>query len=603
MNNMAAKVILFSYTNYPSLTSNLEKEGVKMGQNDLLRHGSFTFDLQGVSRAASHQIVRHRIASFSQQCYDSETEILTNEGWKGFGELSRSLTVATLNPNTFAIEYQTPSSLFIYPYRGPMNHFQSKQVDLCVTPNHKLFVKVYGRPRWELLEASTVSEIRHGHIEFKKNGFWSGGHNESHLTIPGALIVKQFASGESVYEREDISVAYHTFLEFLGYFISEGCVCESPRQGYTRHIIEIAQKAESSTAADIESCINKLPFHAYRSLDKFGCSRWRIEDKSLFEFLKPLGKAHQKFIPRWVLNQSPKNLRVLFKALVEGDGSVDKKSGWTRYYTSSKRLADNVQELAFKLGYSANISYAKPRPPRNPSGCYAVGIIQKRNTPLIRLNGSTSSRHEVVQYVGTTWCVDVPNHIVYVRRNGKAVWCGNSQRYVKITRSYGYLRPSGIPEDLKVPVEIHGQKLDLNFSDVMDLTRQAEEGLVAKGIKAEDSRYVRPNAATTNIVMSMSPRQLIHFFNLRCAPDAQWEIRDLAWSMYSTVSLVAPQVFGSLPAADESYFIKKRVEIVNELVQKQTAMFGRTAPGELFHLKLQPYLDLLHPVDSFVRKY
>ncbi len=64
---MAAKVILFSYTNYPSLISNLEKEGVKMGQNDLLRHGSFTFDLQGVSRATSHQIVRHRIASFSQQ--------------------------------------------------------------------------------------------------------------------------------------------------------------------------------------------------------------------------------------------------------------------------------------------------------------------------------------------------------------------------------------------------------------------------------------------------------------------------------------------------------------------------------------------------------
>jgi flavin-dependent thymidylate synthase len=188
-------------------------------------------------------------------------------------------------------------------------------------------------------------------------------------------------------------------------------------------------------------------------------------------------------------------------------------------------------------------------------------------------------------------------------RHRIASFSQQSQRYVKITRSYGYLRPSGIPEDLKVPVEIHGQKLDLNFSDVMDLTRQAEEGLVAKGIKAEDSRYLRPNAATTNIVMSMSPRQLIHFFNLRCAPDAQWEIRDLAWSMYSTVSLVAPQVFGSLPAADESDFIKKRVEIVNELVQKQNAMFEKTGPGELFHLELKPYLDLLHPVDSFVRKY
>jgi len=77
---MTSKVILFSYTNYPSLIANLEKEGVKMRRNDLLRHGSFTFDLQGVSRAASHQIVRHRIASFSQQCYDPETEILTVDG-------------------------------------------------------------------------------------------------------------------------------------------------------------------------------------------------------------------------------------------------------------------------------------------------------------------------------------------------------------------------------------------------------------------------------------------------------------------------------------------------------------------------------------------
>src|SRR3989454_6353774 len=102
-------------------------------------------------------------------------------------------------------------------------------------------------------------------------------------------------------------------------------------------------------------------------------------------------------------------------------------------------------------------------------------------------------------------------------RHRIASFSQQSQRYVKITRSYGYLKPSGIPEDLKVPVEIHGQKLDLNFSDVMDLTRQVEDGLVAKGIKAEDSRYLRPNAATTNIVMSMSPRQLIHFFNLRCA--------------------------------------------------------------------------------------
>src|SRR6266511_2712903 len=161
-------------------------------------------------------------------------------------------------------------------------------------------------------------------------------------------------------------------------------------------------------------------------------------------------------------------------------------------------------------------------------------------------------------------------------RHRIASFSTQSQRYVKITRSYGYLKPPGVPEDLKVPVEIKGHKLELDFEDVMDLTRQAEEGLVAKGIKAEDSRYLRPNAATTNIVMSMSPRQLINFFNLRCAPDAQWEIRDVAWAMYGAVSLAAPRVFGPLPAAEESDYVRKRVMLINELVKKQETAFEKT---------------------------
>src|SRR2546430_2426759 len=188
-------------------------------------------------------------------------------------------------------------------------------------------------------------------------------------------------------------------------------------------------------------------------------------------------------------------------------------------------------------------------------------------------------------------------------RHRIASFSQQSQRYVKVTRSYGYLKPPGVPEELSVPVEIQGHKLELNFEDVMDLTRQAEEGLVAKGIKAEDSRYLRPNAATTNIVMSMSPRQLIHFFNLRCAPDAQWEIRDLAWSMYAAVRLAAPQVFGRLPAAEESDYIKKRVSVVDELVRKGEDGFSKAPAGELFQLDLQPILELVHPVEAFVRRY
>lgn len=40
---------------------------VAMGHTSTLEHASFTFAIEGVSRALTHQLVRHRIASYSQQ--------------------------------------------------------------------------------------------------------------------------------------------------------------------------------------------------------------------------------------------------------------------------------------------------------------------------------------------------------------------------------------------------------------------------------------------------------------------------------------------------------------------------------------------------------
>ncbi|MBI5233905.1 MAG: FAD-dependent thymidylate synthase [Deltaproteobacteria bacterium] len=40
---------------------------IKMGHLSVLEHASFTFGIEGISRATSHQLVRHRLASYSQQ--------------------------------------------------------------------------------------------------------------------------------------------------------------------------------------------------------------------------------------------------------------------------------------------------------------------------------------------------------------------------------------------------------------------------------------------------------------------------------------------------------------------------------------------------------
>ncbi len=43
------------------------KNIVGRGHHSVIEHASFTFSVEGVSRACTHQLVRHRIASYSQQ--------------------------------------------------------------------------------------------------------------------------------------------------------------------------------------------------------------------------------------------------------------------------------------------------------------------------------------------------------------------------------------------------------------------------------------------------------------------------------------------------------------------------------------------------------
>ncbi len=87
------KVVLLAYTEspeevvaragrlcyFPSDLSDLKKAVDKKKVNDMINrlsesghlsafeHASFTFGIEGISRACSHQLVRHRIASYSQQ--------------------------------------------------------------------------------------------------------------------------------------------------------------------------------------------------------------------------------------------------------------------------------------------------------------------------------------------------------------------------------------------------------------------------------------------------------------------------------------------------------------------------------------------------------
>jgi len=186
-------------------------------------------------------------------------------------------------------------------------------------------------------------------------------------------------------------------------------------------------------------------------------------------------------------------------------------------------------------------------------------------------------------------------------RHRLASFSQQSQRYVKITRSRGYVKPPSISNNVRVPVKICGAELEMSFDDMMDVAEQIEGGFLGMGIRSEDARYVRPNAAATNIVTSMNPRHLLHVISMRCAPDAQWEIRDTAWAMFACARLVAPNIFETIPAAKESTYAQEKISKLDALMREARTMFEKASSGDLIEIPLAQ-IGLEHAVRAFVRK-
>lgn len=66
--SMAAHELYLDQENFTqSMVEKLINKAIELGHYSILEHGVLTFSLQGVSRVLTHQLVRHRMASFSQQ--------------------------------------------------------------------------------------------------------------------------------------------------------------------------------------------------------------------------------------------------------------------------------------------------------------------------------------------------------------------------------------------------------------------------------------------------------------------------------------------------------------------------------------------------------
>jgi hypothetical protein len=144
-----------------------------------------------------------------------------------------------------------------------------------------------------------------------------------------------------------------------------------------------------------------------------------VSNRCLREWLKlhcSGGGAARRLPWSYVTGLPVRQLRLLFEAMMDGNGKRTKDHRRGAYYTASAELADQVQAICLRLGLRA----LRGRPPGD--SVFRLPYTTRCTTRLTR------SRHvEVVPYEGEVYCFSCPGAGFFVtRRNGKIAIQGNT---------------------------------------------------------------------------------------------------------------------------------------------------------------------------------
>jgi flavin-dependent thymidylate synthase len=355
-----------------------------------------------------------------QTCFDEQTEILTDEGWKSFADLNREELVLTMNPRNGRAEFQRPAAYHRFNYDGFMFGFQTSSLSFLVTPDHRQWARTHGSEGYRFRETWEIANRRFL-VKTASEG-WQG-------TIPTSIEISGFDFSQRLsnhtgkdYGTRASSVSpikldkqeeIRALALLCVYYATEGSLHKGEGEGiviYGDHAEEVGKIAQtlglkSHTYVDKRNGCPRLMVHGGKRISRF--------------FEKECGKGSQnKRLPVWVLNLPSDWLQEIWDVLVKTDGYVQKRSGTEYLITTSKILAGQAQEILCKIGYGSRVRENKKVEGRLQT--YSV-CRKTRDQTYVNRRSKIEGRH----YKGNVYCVTTENGIVFVRRDGKPHFSGN----------------------------------------------------------------------------------------------------------------------------------------------------------------------------------
>ena len=350
-------------------------------------------------------------------CYDDKTEVLTGTGWKFFKDISKKDQLCTLNPLNNVIEFNRPQKVVIFKHHKELISIQNRTIDIQVTPDHNMYVCSQNDFRAKNYNFKFVSAKNMEYQSvIKRTGTWNGSE-ERYFILPRSE--KKHYEGRKVVSHlvPEKRILMDDWLAFLGIWISDG--------SFSGYQICVCQKT-GEKSKKIKAMIRRLPFEFKENKNIF-----YMYDKQLVDYLRAFGKASEKYVPDFVKNLSKRQIEIFLHWYCLGDGTIMQAKNRI-FYTCSKKLADDVQELLLKIGRLGIIKQRKRRGRVWIQNHYtSSNRIQYEIHERIKKINSWIDRRDIkrIKYNGLVYCASVKNHIMYVRRNGKPYWCGNTLMY------------------------------------------------------------------------------------------------------------------------------------------------------------------------------
>lgn len=344
-------------------------------------------------------------------CHDDKSEVLTERGWVAWPDYNYSDLLATVNPITHQMEFQAPTERHVYEYDGDMVYSTNRRVNFGVTPDHQMYVRKWDESRRTLSPNYTF--VRAGDIG------WYAGLLHAPSGWAGTDIVELEVPGDRRYDGDD-------FFAMLGLVISDGYAGGTEN---TRNWVSFAS-FRADTRGAIAALAQRVGFHEVPSRPGV----WvRYDAGALAAWIRAncyvggeLGSRNKR-CPDLVKCASMRQIKHFLSYF------DDRSRNGLQFYSTSKRLIDDLQELHMRVGKRSSIGTVPAKD--TPYSGNAAGVISGGSAYVLtvgeadRLCIDRKKHIETERYKGLVYCAAVPNHTLITRRNGSVLISSNCWSY------------------------------------------------------------------------------------------------------------------------------------------------------------------------------